>query len=71
MRLTANQIKNLPDGTELKLFYSGSEWGEDFAKVFNVVKFNNRLYYFTEFENIDDIDHTDGYEIEAAIKEIK
>jgi hypothetical protein len=70
MRLTANQIKNLPDGTKLKIFYSGSKWAEDFGKVFNVVKIGNTLYHFTEFDDIDDIDCSDGYEIEAAIKEI-
>lgn len=68
MKLTANQVKNLPDGTKLKIFYSGSEWDKDFGKVFDVVKVGNALYHFTEFDNIDDIDCSDGYEIEAAYK---
>ena len=71
MRLTANGVKALPDGTILKIFYSGSEWDDDFGKTFDVVKIGNKLYHFTEFDNIDDIDITDGYEIEAAIKEKK
>ena len=68
MKLTANQIKELPDGTELKVFYSGSMWEEDFGKVFNVIKVKNKLYHYTSFDNIDDIDGSDGYEIEAAKK---
>jgi len=68
MRLTANGVNALPDGTILKIFYSGSEWDDDFGKAFDVVKIGNKLYHFTEFDNIDDIDITDGYEIEAAIK---
>ena len=70
MKLTANQVKNLPDGTELKLFYSGSEWGDEFGKVFNVVKYGNRLYHVKDFDDIDEIDCNDGYEIEAAIKNV-
>jgi len=71
MRLTTEQIKHLPTGTKLKVFYSGSEWGENFGKVFNVIKVGNTLYHYTEFNNIDEINDSDGYEIEAAIKEIK
>ena len=69
MKLTANQIKNLPDGTIIKLFYSGSKWNNDFGKVYNVIKAGDKLYHFTEFDAIDDIDALDGYEIEAAIME--
>ena len=67
MRLTADQVRNLPDGAKLKIFYSGSEWDEDFGKVFNAVKIGNNLYHFTEYDSIDDIDCADGYEIEVAI----
>ncbi len=69
MRLTADQVRNLPDGTRLKIFYSGSKWAEDFGKVFDVVKVGYKLYHFTEFDEIDDIGCADGYEIEAAIDE--
>lgn len=69
MRLTAKQVNDLPNGTIVKLFYSGSEWDEYFGKVFNAIKINDRLYHFTEFTDIDDLNGYDGYEIEAAIKE--
>ena len=71
MILAKEQVEALPNGTILKLFYSGSDWEEDFGKVFNVVKVNNKLYHLDNsiFDNIEDLGINDGYEIEAAIKE--
>ena len=67
MRLTANQIKNLPDGTKLKIFLSGSEWGGDFGKSMTVFKFENRLFEYKPFCEIEDIDSGDDLDIQAAI----
>ena len=60
MRLTAKQVNDLPNGNILKIFYSGSEWDEDFGKVFDVIKVNDRLYHFTEFNDIDDLNDYAG-----------
>ena len=71
MRLTANQVKNLPDGTKLKIFLSGSEWEEDFGKSMTVFKFGNQLFEYKPFCEIEDIDSGDQLDIQAAIEEIK
>ena len=69
MRLTANQIKNLPDGTKLKIFLSGSDWEEDFGKSITVFKFKNQLFEYNPFCEIEDIDSGDQLDIQAAIDE--
>lgn len=71
MRLTANQIKELSDGTKLKIFLSGSEWEEDFGKSITVFKFGNQLFEYNPFCEIENIDSGDQLDIQAAIKEIK
>ena len=69
MRLTANQIKNLPDGTKLKIFLSGVDWEEDFGKSMTVFKFGNQLFEYKPFCEIEDIDSGDQLDIQAAIDE--
>lgn len=69
MRVTSDEIKNFPDGTKFKVFLSGGYWEDEFGKVMNVIKFNNRLYNIGDFFDIDDINHKDGYEFEVAINE--
>jgi hypothetical protein len=69
MRLTADQVKNLPDGTVLKIFLSGSEWGGDFGKSMTVLKFKNQLFEYKPFCEIEDIDSGDQFDIQAAIDE--
>ena len=68
MRLTEKQINDLPDGTKLKIFLSGSEWGEDFGKSMTVFKFGNQLFEYNPFCEIEDIDSGDQLDIQAAIK---
>ena len=69
MRLTREEIRNLPDGTKLKIFLSGSEWGEDFGKSMTVFKIGNQLFEYKPFCEIEDIDCGDQLDIQAAIKE--
>lgn len=68
MRLTKEQIKALPNGSIVTLFYSGNDWKEDFGKVFTAMKKENRLYHITGFDDIDEIDDRD-YEIIVAVPE--
>lgn len=69
MRITRKEIEKLPDGTELKIFLSGSEWEEDFGKSIAVFKFRNQLFEYKPFCEIEDIDSGDQLDIQAAIKE--
>ena len=70
MRLTAEQVKALPDGTVLKVFLSGEFWQDDFGKVCNVIKMNDKLYEFNNYFDIDDIDDVD-FQIIVACKDAK
>lgn len=71
MIMTSNKIKQLPNGTKLKLFLSGSGWDEDFGKVFNVVKINdNELREVTSnWWEIDEVDIKDSFSVEVAYNE--
>ncbi len=71
MRITREEIERLSDGSKLKIFLSGSEWGEDFGKSMTVFKFGNKLFEYKPFCEIEDIDCGDQLDIQAAIKEIK
>lgn len=71
MRITREEIEKLPDGTKLKIFLSGSEWGEDFGKSMTVFKFGNKLFEYNPICEIEDIDSGDQLDIQAAIKEFK
>lgn len=66
MRVTKEELKKIPDGTKLKIFLSGSNWEEDFGKVFNAIKFNDNLYVVADFYDLD-IDDP-GYEIDVAME---
>ena len=68
MRMTSNQIKELPNGTKLKIFLSGSGWEEEFGKVYNVIKVNdNELREIGDnWWEINDIDVKDQFSLEAA-----
>lgn len=70
MRITADEIRNLPDGSKIKLFLSGDYWDEDYGKVINTIKVKDRLFVVDEFYGIEDLeihDETDEYfAIEAA-----
>ena len=68
MKLTQEQVKDLKDGTELKVVYTGSDWEEDFGKVYNVVKIGNKLYHIDAHDDIDDIEENIGLDIIAIIK---
>ena len=70
MRLTKEQIKDCPDGTLFKLFYSGNFWDDDFGKAVDVVKIGKRLYRYTDFFEINEIDEPD-YETEVASNDRK
>lgn len=69
MRLTIDQVKALKDGVILKIFYSGSKWDNDFGKVFNAIKLNNKLYHIQDFNFIEEMNDSEGYEFEVAIQE--
>lgn len=70
MRITADEIRNLPDGSKIKLFLSGDNWNEIYGKVVNTVKVKDKLFVTNGFYDIEDlevIDKTDEYfTIEAA-----
>ena len=68
MRINEEQLKNLPDGTKLKIFLSGSKWDKDFGKVFNAIKFGDYIYEITGFYYTEEKDEP-GYEFEVALKE--
>ena len=69
MRLTEKQVKALPDGTQLKIFLSGTEWNEDFGKAYDVIKIKDKLCIWNnDFFDINDINAKDGYELEVAQK---
>jgi hypothetical protein len=67
MRITREKIKELPDGTKLKIFLSGCEWGGDFGKSITVFKFKDQLFEYRPFCEIEDIDSGDSLDIQAAI----
>ena len=69
MILNSDQIYDLPDGTELKTFLSGSYWDEDFGKVENVIKVKDRLWIVEGYHYINELKENDNYEIEVAIRE--
>ena len=69
MRITREEIENLPDGTKLSIFLSGSDWEEDFGKSMTVFKFKNQLFEYKPFCEIEDIDSGDQLDIQAAIDE--
>ena len=71
MKITREEIEKLPDGTKLNIFLSGSDWEEDFGKSMIVFKFENQLFEYEPFCEIEDIDSGDQLDIQAAIKEIK
>lgn len=54
MKLTYEQVKNLPNGTKFKIFLSGTAWNEDLGKTFNVMKFEDKVYLVKDFFDIDD-----------------
>ena len=69
MRLTQQQVRALKDGQELKVVYTGSEWGSEFGKIYNVVKIGNRLYHINDYDEINEIEeYRDGYDIIAIMK---
>lgn len=69
MILTKEQVKNLPDGTILKLFLVGSNWAENFGETSNIIKFRNKLYEINSgYFEIDEMDEK-GYEFIIAKKE--
>lgn len=68
MILNSDQIYDLPDGTELKAFLSGSYWDEDFGKVENVIKVKDRLWIIEGYHYINELKEDDNYEIEVAIR---
>ena len=71
MRITSDEIRNLPDGSKIKLFLSGDHWDEDYGKVVNTVKIKDKLFVTGEFYGIEDLEIYDDkidkyYTIEAA-----
>lgn len=71
MRITPDEIRNLPDGSKIKLFLSGDDWHEDYGKVINTVKVKDKLFVISEFYDIEDLEVTDDkidkyFTIEAA-----
>ena len=70
MRITADEIRNLPDGSKIKLFLSGNNWDEDYGKVINTIKVKDKLFVVDGFYGVEDlevIDDKDKYfTIEAA-----
>ena len=60
-----SEIKDSPDGTVFELLHVGREWGDDWGKKVNVMKCQNKLFYFTDYIDIDEIDDID-YEVLVA-----
>ena len=68
MILTKKQVEGLPDGTILRVFMAGNYWEEDFGKVKKVIKLKDRLYNFSDFFNINELDDDDpGWDIVVAL----
>lgn len=67
MRITKEEIEKLPDGTELYVFLSGSEWGSNFGKSIRAFKFKNQLMEYRPLCELEDIDSGDELDIQVAI----
>ena len=68
MRITKEEVKKLPDGTELCAFLSGTAWDNEFGKSVRVFKFKNQLMQYRPLCQIEDIDSEDDLDIQVAIK---
>ena len=71
MRITADEIRNLSDGSKIKLFLNGDYWDEDYGKVINTVKVKDKLFVTDGFYDIEDLEVTDDeidkyYTVEAS-----
>lgn len=58
----------MPDGAQFKVIYTGSDWEEDFGKIYNVVKVGNKLYHIDAHDDIDDIEENTGFDIIAIMR---
>ena len=66
MRITPDEIRNLPDGSKIKLFFSGDYWDEYYGKVINTIKIRDKLFVTDEFYDINDLELT-GDEIDKYL----
>ncbi len=69
MRLSQKEIRELPDGAQFKVIYSGSGWDKDFGKIYDVIKVENKLYHVIGFDEVDEIDdNSEDLDIIAIMK---
>lgn len=60
---TQEEYDKIPDGTLLKLFFSGSSWGNSFGETISVIKIGDRLYKVADwFQFNERNDYTDPYD---------
>ena len=62
---TQKDMEDYPDGTIFKIFLVGKQWNNKWDKELDAIKYNNTLYFFNGWLNIEGIDDP-GYEVIAA-----
>lgn len=66
--LNAKQLYALPDGTIVKVWYTGTEWLDEQGKVHRAVKVGDKLFDISGYNYIYEVDEKDGLEM-AVIKD--